>query len=173
MKSGGLKLTEVEMTTLTIIGLILLFMIVPYLVGNVYGFVFRKKEMGIVSTYLAGMAIIYALLTILQFAIIKFKFNFMEVTKIYSVVFIACAVLGVTSLIIRFVKQKAIYWDVELSKKSIWILGMILLQGVLYIGLKTPYFEDNALLETARVTLDTGSIYEYNAFSGMKTQAWI
>ena len=171
MKGGGLKLTEVEMTALTIIGLILLFMLVPYLIGNVYGFVFRKKEMGIVSTYLAGMAIIYALLTILQFAIIKFKFNFIEVTKMYSVVFITCAVLGVTSLIIRFVKQKAIYWDVELSKKSIWILGMILLQGVLYIGLKTPYFEDNALLETARVTLDTGSVYEYNAFTGMKAQA--
>ena len=36
-------------------------------------------------------------------------------------------------------------------------------QGILYIGLKNPYFENNALLETTRVTLETGTIYKYNA----------
>lgn len=171
MKGGELKLTEANMTALTISGLILLFMIVPYLTGNVYGFIFRKKEMGIVSTYLAGMAIIYALLTVLQFIIIKTKLNFCEVTKIYNIVFIVCMVLGVVSLVMRLAKQKAIHWDIQLGKKSLWIFAMILLQGILYIGLKTPYFEDNALLETARVTLDTGSVYEYNAFTGMKVKA--
>ena len=50
MKGKELKLTEVNMTALTISGLILLFMIVPYLTGNVYGFVFRKKEMGIYAS---------------------------------------------------------------------------------------------------------------------------
>ena len=159
------------MTALTIIGLILLFMIVPYLTGNVYGFLFGKKEMGIVSTYLAGMAIIYALLTMLQLVIIKLKFNFAQVTKVYNIVLIVCMALGVISLVMRLVKQKALRWDIELSRRSIWIFGMILLQGILYIGLKTPYFEDNALLETARVTLDTGSVYEHNAFTGMKAQA--
>ena len=44
MKGGELKLTEVEMTVLTITGLILLFMIVPYLTGNIYGFIFRGKR---------------------------------------------------------------------------------------------------------------------------------
>lgn len=159
------------MTTLTIIGLILLFMFVPYLVGNIYSFVFRKKEMGIVSTYLAGMAVVYALLTVLQFAIIKLKFNFAEVTRVYNILFIVCAVLGVAALVLRGIKDKALRWDVEVSKKSIWIFGMILLQGILYIGLKNPYFEDNALLETARVTLETGTVYEYNAFTGIKAQA--
>ena len=171
MKGRELKLTEVNMTALTISGLILLFIIVPYLTGNVYGFVFRKKEMGIVSTYLAGMAVIYALLTMVQLVVIKFKFNFNEVTRIYNIVFIVCIVLGVLGLVMRLVKQKAIHWDIQLSKKSLWIFGMILLQGILYIGFKTPYFEDNALLETARVTLDTGSVYEYNAFTGMKVKA--
>ena len=159
------------MTSLMIIGLILLFMIVPYLLGNVYGFAFRKKKMGVVATYLAGMAIMYAILTALQFLVVKFKFNFGEVTKIYSVAFIVCIVLGVIALMIRGIKQRAIYWDVKLSKKSVWILGMVFLQGILYIGLKNPYFEDNALLETARVTLETGTVYECNAFTGMKVQA--
>ena len=118
MKGRELKLTEVNMTALTISGLILLFMIVPYLTGNVYGFVFRKKEMGIVSTYLAGMAVIYALLTMVQFVVIKFKFNFNEVTRIYNIVFIVCIVLGVLGLVMRLVKQKAIHWDIQLSKKT-------------------------------------------------------
>ena len=159
------------MTALTISGLILLFMIVPYLTGNVYGFIFRKKEMGIASTYLAGMAIVYATLTALQFIIIKFKFNFEDVTKMYNIMLIVCAALGVVCFIIRLVKEKKIYWDIVVSKKAAWIFCLILFQGILYIGLKNPYFEDNALLETARVTLETGTVYEYNAFTGVKAQA--
>ena len=42
---------------------------------------------------------------------------------------------------------------------------------MLYIGLKNPYFENNALLETAKVTLETGTIYEFNAFTGKEAVA--
>jgi len=159
------------MTVLMIVGLILLFIVVPYLAGNIYGFLFRKKEMGIVSTYIAGMAVVYACLTAIQFIVIKFKFNFSETSKVYTVFFVVCAIVGMVALVIRGFKDKALRLDIIVSKRSVWIFFIIILQGILYIGLKNPYFEDNALLETARVTLETGTIYEYNAFTGLEVQA--
>lgn len=159
------------MTVLLIIGLILLFFIVPYLTGNIYGVVLRKKGTGVVGTYLAGMAIVYGMLTILQFVVVKFKLDFLETSRMYHILFVACIVLGIVCLGIRWFKDKAVRWDVELNKKSLWIFGLIFLQGILYVVLKNPYFENNALLETARVTLETGTIYEYNAFTGLKAQA--
>ena len=159
------------MTVLFIVGLIVLFFIVPYLTGNIYGVVFRKKDMGVVSAYFAGMAIIYAVLTVLQLLIVKFKFDFEKVTKIYHVVFLACIVLGTAAFIIRRFKDKVVHWDVVIGKKSVWVLLPVLLQGILYIVLKNPYFENNALLETARITMQTGTIYEYSAFTGAKAVA--
>lgn len=159
------------MTALLVIGMVGLFFIIPYLAGNVYGLIFRKKDMGILSTYLSGMAIMYALLTTLQLVIIKFKFDFAKVTKIYHILLLFCIGAGIVCFCVRLCKDRAVKWDAVISKKSIWILGLILLQGILYIGLKNPYFEQNALLETARVTLETGTIYQYNAFTGMEAQA--
>ena len=159
------------MTVLLVIGLILLFFIVPYLTGNIYGVVFCKKEMGVVATYLAGMAIVYGLLTILQLMVIKFKLDFLKVSQIYHVLFVTCIAIGIICFCIRWFKDKAVRWDVVISKKTLWIFGLVLLQGIIYIVLKNPYFENNALLETARITLETGTIYEYNAFTGLKAQA--
>ena len=109
------------MTVLVIAGLILLFIIVPYLTGNVYGFVFRKKEMGIVSTYLAGMTILYAMLMLIQFFVIKFKFNLAETAKVYNVLFVVCVVLGAIAFGMRLLKEQSVYLDVSISKRSIWI----------------------------------------------------
>ncbi len=159
------------MTVLSIIGLIASFFAVPYLTGNVYGLVFRKKSMGIVATYLAGMACVYATLTIIQLAVVKFKFNFETVVLVYHILFMLCILFGGVCLFFRVWKDKAFKWDVAVSKKSLWIFGLVLIQGILYIVLKNPYFEDNALLETARVTLETGTVYEYNAFTGQKAVA--
>ncbi len=154
------------MTALVSGGVVLLFILIPYLTGNAYGFVFRKKTMGIVSTYLSGVAIVYALLTVIQLIVVKFKFNFNETVNVYHILFIACGVLGSIGLVLRICKDKAVKWDVLLSKKSIWILGLIVCQGILYIVLKNPYFENNALLETTGITMETGTVYEYNAFTG-------
>lgn len=159
------------MTVLLIIGLILLFFSVPYLAGNMYVVFLRKKDMGIVATYLSGMVIVYALLTVLQIVIIKFKFDFYKVTGMYNLMFIGLVFMGLIGLFIRLFKDKAMRWDIHLSKKTLWVLVPVILQGILYIVLKNPYFENNALLETARVTLETGTIYEYNAFTVTKSVA--
>lgn len=159
------------MTVLLIIGLVGLFFIIPYLTGNAYGFIFRKKDMGIVSTYLSGMVIVYALFTALQFIIIKFKFDFGKATRIYHVLLLLCIVMGIVGFFLRLYKDRAIQWDIVITKKTLWVLGLVLFQGILYIGLKNPYFENNALLETTRVTLETGTIYKYNAFTGLEAQA--
>ena len=159
------------MTVLLIIGLILLFFSVPYLVGNMYVVFLRKKDMGIVATYLSGMVIVYALLTVLQIVIIKFKLDFYKVTGMYNLMFIGLVFMGLIGLFIRLFKDKAMRWDIHLSKKTLWVLVPVILQGILYIVLKNPYFENNALLETARITMETGTIYEYNAFTGTKSVA--
>ena len=153
------------MTVLLVICLIAAFLFVPFLAGNVYGFILRKKNMGIVSTYLTGVVLIYACLTVIQLAIIKFKFDFNEAIKIYHILFLGCIVLGVIGFALRKRIDNAIRWEVTVSKKSMWVLALILLQGIFYIGCKNPYFENNALLETVKITMETGTIYEYNAFS--------
>lgn len=154
------------MTVLVVGGLVLLFFLIPYLAGNAYGFVFRKKTLGIVSTYLSGVAIVYAFLAALQLVVVKFKFDFSETVKIYNVLFLIFIIFGCIGLIMRGYLDKAVKWDVLMSKRTVWILGIILLQGLLYIVLKNPYFENNALLETTKVTMETGTVYEYNAFTG-------
>lgn len=154
------------MTVLVSACLIALFFIIPYLAGNVYSLLFRKKTMGIISTYVSGMAIIYASLFVLQLAIIKLRFNFTDVTKIYPILFGVFIVLGSLCFVWKLCKEKSVLWDVVWSKKTIWIYAIIVLQGILYIFLKNPYFENNALLETTKVTMETGTIYEYNAFTG-------
>lgn len=159
------------MTVLSMFITIALFFVVPYMAGNIYGFLFRKKELGIVATYLSGLVSVYGLLTIIQMVVIKFKFDFSEVVMIYHVLFGICVFLGGICLWARIKKDKAPKWDVAVSKKSVWVLGVVLVQGLLYIVLKNPYFEDNALLETARVTLETGTVYEYNAFTGNEAVA--
>ena len=148
------------MTVFKVIGAIVVFFLIPYLTGNIYGLAFRKKNMGIVATYLAGMASVYGGLTIIQLAIIKFKFDFNTVTIVYHIFFALCILFGGICLWLRNRKDKVFKWDISISKKSLWILGLVFLQGILYIVLKNPYFEDNALLETARVTLETGTVYE-------------
>ena len=63
------------MTVLISIGVIVLFFIIPYLVGNAYALVFRKKTMGNARRYFSGMAIVYAGLFVLQLIFVIFKFN--------------------------------------------------------------------------------------------------
>ena len=159
------------MTVFKVIGAIVVFFLIPYLAGNIYGLAFRKKNMGIVATYLAGMASVYGGLTIIQLAIIKFKFDFNTVAIVYHIFFAMCILFGGICLWLRNRKNKVFKWDISISKKSLWVLGLVFLQGILYIVLKNPYFEDNALLETARVTLETGTVYEYNAFTGNRAAA--
>lgn len=153
------------MTVLLVVCMIIAFFLVPYLTGNVYGFVFRKKNMGIVSTYLSGMVLVYASLTVMQFVVVKFKFDFQDVILMYHILFVACVVAGGVGLALRKWKDDALKWDVMLTKKNLWVLGLILLQGILYIGCKNPYFDNNALLETTKVTMETGTIYEYSGFT--------
>lgn len=159
------------MTAILSAGIVLLFFLIPYLTGNAYGFVFRKKTMGIVSTYLSGVAIVYALLTAIQLLVVKFKFDFSKTINVYNVLFIVCVVLGGVGFLLRLCKDKAVKWDVLLSRKSIWVFGLIVCQGILYIVLKNPYFENNALLETTGTVMETGTIYEYNAFTGKEALA--
>ena len=154
------------MTILVSACLIILFFIIPYLVGNIYSVVFRKKIMGFVSTYVSGMAIVYAVLFALQLVIIKFRLDFSDVKRIYHILFGVLVVLGGISFAWKVCKEKSVQWDIVWKKKNIWIYGLILLQGFLYIVLKNPYFENNALLETTKVTIETGTIYGYNAFTG-------
>ena len=66
---------EVVMTVLGVVGIIALFFLLPYLTGNIYDFVCRKKTKGIVTTYLSGMVLLYAMLMAIQLVIVKFKFN--------------------------------------------------------------------------------------------------
>ncbi len=159
------------MTAILSAGIVLLFFLIPYLTGNAYGFVFRKKTMGIVSTYLSGVAIVYALLTAVQFVIVKFRFDFSNTVNVYNILFIVLGVLGGLGFVLRLCKDKAVKWDVLVKGKSIWILGLIACQGILYIVLKNPYFENNALLETCGIIMETGTIYEYNAFTGKEALA--
>lgn len=159
------------MTVLISIGLIVLLFLIPFLTGNIYSLVFRKKTLGIIETYLTGMAIMYAALFAVQLLVVKLKFDFADVTKLYHIVFCVFIILGIASLLWKLFKEKSVFMDVLWSKKAMLIYALILVQGILYIALKNPYFEDNALLETARITMNTGTIYEYNAFSMEVAQA--
>lgn len=153
------------MTVLVSISVIALFFLVPFLAGNIYSVVFRKKTIGIAGLYLSGMAIVYALLFVLQLAIIKLKLDFAKVSKLYHLFFLIFLTLGTLCFLWKLFKQKNVTWDIIWSKKAIFIYALIVLQGVLYIALKNPYFENNALLETTKITMETGTIYEYNAFT--------
>lgn len=154
------------MTALTSIGLIALFFVIPYLVGNAYAAIFRKKTMGIARMYLSGMAIVYVGLFALQLLSVKLKFNFYEATQVYHIYFIALCVVGIVMFGIHSIKNKHMKCDIEWSKKAWWLYALIVLQGILCIVCKNPYFENNGLLETTQITMQTGTIYEYNAFSG-------
>ena len=152
------------MTVLTALCVIALFFIVPFLIGNIYYAVFHKKTMGVASIYLSGMAFMYAGLLGIQLFIIKFKFNFLTASRIYSWVCLGLIVLGGLSFVLNLLKKR-ISFEIAWSKNAWWIYGLIVLQGVLNIVLKNPYFENNALLEMTKVTMETGTIYEYNAFT--------
>lgn len=159
------------MTGLVSAGVFILFFIVPYLTGNIYSLFFRKKTMGIVSNYLSGVAILYAVLFVVQIVSVKLKFNFSEVIKVYNLLFGVLIIVGGLCFAWKLLREKSVLFDITCKKKSIWVAGIIALQGVLYIVLKNPYFENNALLETTRTILETGTIYEYNAFNGMEAVA--
>lgn len=154
------------MTIITLVGVIMLFFITPYLVGNIYSLIFRKKDMSIVRQYFTGMILIYAFLFILQLLVVKMKFDLAKTTTLYNGVLAILLVLGIVALIVNILCKQKPRFDVCLNGKAIFVYGLILLQGILYIGLKNPYFENNGLLETTRTIVETGTIYEYNAFSG-------
>ena len=116
------------MTALIVCSVVLLFFLVPFLTGNIYGAVFAKQKLGVVSTYLAGVATIYAFLTVMQFVVIKFKFDFLKVSEIYQILFAVCVSLGLLCFLWRVFKDKSIRWDVIWNKKKLWILVIILLQ---------------------------------------------
>lgn len=153
------------MTIVVSLGLTALFIIVPFLVGNIYSVMLRKKTIGISGLYFSGMAIVYAGLFALQMAIIKFKFDFQMVMKVYHIYFAILITLGMLAFLWKLFKEKNIKWDIIWSKNAMYIYGLIALQGILYIALKNPYFENNALLETTQITMKTETIYEYNAYS--------
>lgn len=159
------------MTVLISIGVIALFFIIPFFVGNIYALVFRKKEQGIATSYFSGLAIVYAGLLALQMIFVKFGFNFVKASKAYHIYFLTLGVLGFVCLIIRVMRKQVPKADIVWTKKAWWIYAIIVLQGVLYIGLKNPYFENNSLWELAKITMQSGTIYEYNAFSNLQTVA--
>lgn len=159
------------MTILISIGIIALFFCIPFLMGNVYAVVFRKNTIGIVRTYLSGLAIVYALLLVLQMAFVKLRFDFNDAAKVYNILFAGIGVLGLVCLLIRIFKKQGLKTDIVWSKKAWWIYALIVMQGILYIVLKNPYFENNSLWEITKITMQTGTIYEYNAFTGLQTVA--
>ena len=159
------------MTILISVGIIALFFCIPYLTGNIYALMLRKKTTGIVGTYLSGLAIVYLGLLALQMAFIKLRFDFEYAAKMYHIFFLALGVLGFVCLLIRATKKHSLKMDIVWTKKAWWVYVLILVQGVLYIVFKNPYFENNSLWETAKITMQTGTIYEYNAFSGLQTVA--
>ncbi len=155
------------MTFLAALGLILVLFICPFCTGNLYSLVFGKKQLGLVESYLSGMAILYAILFVIQLAIIKFKFDLVKAGDVYTVLFITCLVLGTLCFLWNLKKHKSMYRCSFEWKKNWFVYVLILLQVVLYIVLKNPYFENNALLETTRVIMETGTIYEYNGYTGL------
>ena len=126
------------MTVLISIGVIALFFIIPFFVGNIYALVFRKKEQGIATSYFSGLAIVYAGLLALQMIFVKFGFNFVKASKVYHIYFLTLGVLGFVCLIIRAMRKQVPKADIVWTKKAWWIYAIIVLQGVLYIGLKNP-----------------------------------
>ena len=159
------------MTILASVAVSILFFIIPFFVGNIYSLILGKKKIGIAGLYFSGMAIVYAGLFVIQLAVIKFKFNFSLVTKVYHIYFLTLIVLGVIAFLWKLLKEKTIKWDIAWEKRSWWIYGLILLQGILYIVLKNPYYENNALLETTNITMATETIYQYNAYSHLPAVA--
>lgn len=159
------------MSILISIGIITLFFCIPFMTGNIYALIFRKKTQGIATAYLSGLAIVYAGLLVLQMIFVKFKFDFCAAERVYHIYFLLLSAVGMVCLIIRGVIKQAPKADIVWSKKAWWIYALIALQGLLYIGLKNPYFENNSLWELAKITMQTGTIYEYNAFSGLQTIA--
>lgn len=153
------------MTILASVALGILFFIIPFLTGNIYSLISDKKKVGIAGLYFSGVAIVCAGLFVMQMAIIKFKFSFFQVTNAYHTYFMTLMVLGIVAFFWKLLKEKTINWDIVWEKRFWWIYGLILLQGILYIVLKNPYFESNALLETTNITMETETIYQYNAYS--------
>ena len=151
--------------------LLILYFVVPFLVGNIYSAIFSKNKLGVADLYLSGMAIVYAGLFVLQLSIVKFKFDLGLIVKIYTIYFGVLLVLGALSFGWKLLRKNYKICELAMTKKTIWLWGLVLLQGVLYIVVKNPYFENNALLETTKVTLETGTLYQYNGYSGLPAVA--
>lgn len=154
------------MTILKVIGIIILFFILPFLTGNLYSLIFRKKKIGAIEDYFRGMICIYAGLFALQLFIIKLQFDFEKVTKLYHLYFALMGIGGLIAFIIRFFGEKREKVCSFKKKSSLILFGLILIQGILYIVVKNPYFENNALWETTRTILESGTLYECDAFTG-------
>lgn len=136
-----------------------------FLSGMTYNVFVVKKERGIASTCLSGFIFLLFYLFVIQVLCIKLDWNFQMLSMHYTVFFVAFIAFGIIATIVVGVKKNKIGFDILWSKKSFILYGIILFQGILYIGLKNPYFENNGLLETSRIILSTGTIYDYNAFS--------
>lgn len=150
---------------LKIIAMIITIAVVCFLAGTVYNVFAVKKERGIASTCLSGLVFILFYLFVIQILCIKLDWDFETLSRRYTAFFIAFILLGIVALIVKCVRKGKIECDIVWSKKAFLLYGFILLQGIIYIGFKNPYFENNGLLETSRIILNTNTIYEYNAFS--------
>ena len=125
------------MTALVSVGMIILLFLIPFLVGNIYSAVLRKKDMGIARLYLSGLVIMYAGLFIMQLAVVKFRFDFAKMELCYHIYFVALIVLGLVALCVNVVLRRKVKFDLIWSKKAILIYGLIVLQGFLsFLGQK-------------------------------------
>ncbi len=153
-----------------ILKLLLLIITVPmlcYLAGSVYNTFIMKKNRGTVSSCLTGLIFLLFYLFIIQLFVVKMDWTFRQTSRCYTAFFLAIVLLGT---IARFVMHKRGYKyenKHQVTKKEVILYVIIVLQGILCIGLKNPYFKDNGLMEMTKVILDTDSIYDYNAFTGV------
>ncbi len=155
----------VSIEIIKIIGMIVTIVMVCFLAGMTYNVFVVKKKRGIASTCLSGLVFLLFYLFIIQILCIKLDWSFQTLTRRYTAFFIAFILFGFAAIIVGFARKNKIRLDIIWSKKAFLLYGLILLQGILYIGLKNPYFENNGLLETSRIILDTNTIYDYSAFS--------
>lgn len=159
------------MTIIKTLGVILVFFFLPFFVGNIYNFVLKNRKSVAIETYFRGMICLYAGLLFIQLFVAKFGWNFSKTVLIYHIYFLFAGVLG-GLLFIRNLLREQRKCKKVFAEKKVWILYLlILIQGILYIGLKNPYFENNALWETARTVLETQTIYECDAFTGQTVAA--
>ena len=159
--------------------LILFLLFVPFLMGKPICKLLSRDVKGVADAYICGLMTMFAVSGVLHLFVMFTNKSFSYYLKIYPVIVLAMATVGVVLTVIDVKKNNAEFsgkarivsfcseWlkNRELLIFSVLNLGVMLL-CVTRIVTGQPDVTGDFTLETIKTTLQTDSIYQFNSFTG-------